>query len=76
MWEVEFNHQNNRYYLHNTETTEKRIVPKLTYRELELKRYQQYYDKAHVMAEYLNGMTVYHTRIVNGKKYMYKMTRS
>lgn len=76
MWKVEFNPKNKRYYLHDTKSGKKRIVPKITPHEIEIERYQQYYDKAYVKAEYLNNQPVYHTRVVNGKKYMYKMLRS
>ena len=69
MWKVEYNRKNGRYYLVNGNTSERRIVPAL----IETKRYQQYYDKAHVACEYLNGHTVYHIRIVSGKKVMYRM---
>lgn len=75
MWKIEFNPKNKRYYLINSDTEESRIVPALTQHEIEIGRYQQYYDKAHVMREYLNGEDVYHTRIVNGRKFIYKIGR-
>lgn len=75
MWDVVFNSENGRYYLSNSETGEKRIVPMLTVREIKIDRYQQYYDKAYVRAAYLNGEDVYHTRVVNGRKFIYKMSK-
>lgn len=75
MWKIEFNPKNKRYYLLDTETGKKRIVPRLTPREIEANRYQRYYDKARAQADYLNNKPVYHTRVVNSKEYMYKMCR-
>ena len=68
MWSIEY--KDGRYYLINSETNERRVMPVLT--EDEIKSGRKYYDKAYVMCEYLNGNTVYHTRVVNGRKFMYK----
>jgi len=73
-WKVEYNYEDRFYYLLNIETNKSIKVQKLTEFEISEKEYQRYYDKVYTACQIANGNTVYLTRRVNGKKFIYKYT--